>query len=52
MKEGNYQELKLSELREGIRIKVYYIGKEEKTSEGKVIVNRIFRIRYLPKADK
>jgi hypothetical protein len=52
MKDGNYQELKLSELPKGIRVKVYYIGKEEKTSGGKVIVNRIFRVRYLPKADK
>jgi hypothetical protein len=52
MRDGNYQELKLSDLPKGIRLKVYYIGKEEKTSAGKVMVNRIFRARFLPKADK
>jgi hypothetical protein len=52
MKDGNYQELRLSELRKGVRIKVYYISKEEKIAAGKVRVNRIFRIRPLPKADK
>ena len=52
MKDGSFHELKVSEIPAGTRIKVYYMMKEEKASGAKAKVNKIFKIKFLPKEDK
>jgi len=49
MKDGSQHELKVSELEPGMRIKVYYVTKKEKSESGmKIEVHEIFQVKFNP----
>lgn len=50
MKDGTMHQLKVSDIPDGTRIKVYYWTKTTKDASGaKVKFNHIFKLRFLPK---